>query len=304
MAGGSPSQSHPASKSTEKNSIRALEDRIDFTLPSPAPRLGYALADMPDEHARTTPEEPLTPADTRAPTHAERARTLMNGLSTGTLSTLNAEGYPHGSYVTFALHGPDPVFLISTLATHTKQLLKDPRASLMAFENEHPDPLANGRLTLLGTCEKLADPAEARAAYLAAHPGAAYYADFKDFAFWALRVEKLRYIGGYGRMSWVEVDAWRGAEADPLASHVKGIVEHMNDDHADACIAYARAFTRASEASEAVMTGIDRYGFELSVKTEKGPRPARVAFDDEIATPEEARKALVQLVKKARAQLG
>jgi heme iron utilization protein len=259
---------------------------------------------MPDEHARTTREEPLTPDDTRAPTHGERARTLLASLSTGTLCTLSPDGYPHGSYVTFALQEGDPVFLVSTLATHTKQLMRDPRSSLMAHEATHPDPLANGRVTLLGRCAKLDAPAEAREAYLAAHPGAAYYADFKDFAFWKLAVEQVRYIGGYGRMSWVEIDDWRGAAPDPLAPHVRGIVDHMNEDHADACVAYARAFTRARDASEAEMTGIDRYGFELSVATERGPRPARIAFEQEITTPEQARKALVKLVHAARAALG
>lgn len=258
---------------------------------------------MADEHARPTREEPLTPDDVKAPSHAERARTLMAGLSTGTLSTLSEDGYPHGSYVTFALDGSDPVFLVSTLASHTKNLLRDSRASLMAHEAEHPDPLANGRLTLLGRVAKLDDPGGARDAYLAAHPGAAYYADFKDFAFWRLTVERLRYIGGYGRMSWVDVDAWRAAAADPLAAHVAGIVAHMNEDHADACVAYARAFTRAKDADAVEMTSIDRYGFELSVQTERGPRPARIAFTEEVTTPDGARKALVALVREARAAL-
>ena len=253
-----------------------------------------------DAHARTTPEEPLTPADTRAPTHGERARTLLLGKTTGALSTVSPAGYPHGSFVTFALHEGDPVFLVSTLATHTKHLMKNPRASLLVFEDAHADPLAIVRGTLLGDARCLDDPGPAREAFLAAHPQAAYYADFGDFSFWSLAVAELRYIGGYGRMSWVPLEDWKGAEPDPLAEHAAGIVSHMNEDHADACVAYARAFTRAKEAPEATMVGVDRYGFELSVATEKGPRPARIAIDDEVPTPVEARKALVALVHRAR----
>ncbi len=256
-----------------------------------------------DQHANPTREEPLTPDDTRAPTHAERARTMVSLLGTGTLSTLGEGGYPHGSYVTFAMHGPDPVFLISKLATHTQNLMKDPRASLMAHESHAEDPLANGRVTLLGPCVRLEDDGEARAAYLAVQPQAEYYVDFADFSFYRLTVESLRYIGGYGRMSWVDVADWRSAEPDPLAAHARGILAHMNEDHADALVAYARAFTRATDADYAVMTGVDRYGFEMSVRTERGMRPARLAFDADITTPEAARKALVALVKKARAQL-
>lgn len=256
-----------------------------------------------DQHANPTRDEPLTPDDTKAPSHAERARTMVSLLRTGTLSTLNADGYPHGSYVTFALDGPDPVFLVSTLASHTKNLMGDPRASLMAHESHADDPLANGRVTLVGDCAKLSDPGSAREAFLAAHPQSEYYVDFKDFAFWKLSVGSIRYIGGYGRMSWVDIDGWRGAEPDPIAPHAHGILEHMNADHADALVAYAKAFTRAKDTDLAVMTGIDRYGFEMSVKTDKGMRPARIAFDAEISNSAEARAALVALVKRARGLL-
>ncbi|MEM1415682.1 MAG: DUF2470 domain-containing protein [Myxococcota bacterium] len=253
-----------------------------------------------DAHARPATEEPLTPPDVRAPTHGERARTLLLGKTTGALATVSPEGYPHGSFVTFALHAGDPVFLVSTLATHTKHLMKNPRASLLVFEDTQPDPLANGRVTLLGDARRLEDPGPARETFLAAHPQAAYYADFRDFAFWTLAVKELRYIGGYGRMSWVPLEDWQAAEPDPLAAHAEGMIQHMNEDHADACVAYARAFTRAKDAEAATMVGVDRYGFELSVTTEKGPRPARIAFEEEVKTPTAARKALVALVKRAR----
>jgi len=257
-----------------------------------------------DQHANPTREEPLTPDDTKAPSHAERARTMVSLLRTGTLSTLSADGFPHGSYATFALDGPDPVFLVSKLATHTQNLEGDARASLMAHESHADDPLANGRVTLLGQCARLEDDATARSAFLAVHPQAEYYVDFKDFGFFRLEVASLRYIGGYGRMSWVEVDEWRAAEPDPLAPHTHEIIDHMNDDHAEALVSYARAFTRATDTEQAVMTGVDRYGFEMSVKTDRGMRPARLAFASKVETPTDARKALVALVKAARAKLG
>lgn len=255
------------------------------------------------DHGRTTPEEPLTPPERKAPSHAERARTLMGQCTTGTLSTLSAEGYPHGSYVTFALDGARPVFLVSKLASHTKNLDGDSRASLLVHENGANDPLANGRVTLLGRATRLEDDTSARAAFLERHPGAAYYVDFRDFGFFGLEPESIRYIGGYGRMSWVEGADWSAASADPLAAAAAGIIEHMNDDHADALIAYAKAFTREDSPGAVTLAGVDRYGFDMSVITERGPRPARVAFDEEVLTPGDARKAFVDLVKRAREQL-
>jgi putative heme iron utilization protein len=262
-----------------------------------------------DQHAQPSAAtaEPLYDVTIPTPTHAERARTLVARIQTGTLCTLALEppGYPYGSFVTVAFDEGNPVFLISGLAEHTKNLERDPRASLLVAETGADDPLANGRVTLLGPCTRVdGDGGSARAAFLAAHPNASYYVDFRDFAFWKLRVDAIRYIGGYGRMSWISQADWQNAEADPLAASAAGAVAHMNADHADAMVLYCKAFSKATEVTAATMTAIDRYGFEMSAKTAKGPRPVRVAFARPVSTPEELRATLVAMVKDARSQLG
>ena len=262
-----------------------------------------------DAHARPTgdTEAPLYDVDIPTPTHAERARTLVAQITTGTLCTLAADpaGYPYGSFVTVGFDGANPVFLVSTMAEHTRNLQQDRRASLLVAEGGSEDPLANGRVTLLGLCTRVeGDGGTARDAFLGTHPNAAYYVDFGDFAFWKLQVTSIRYIGGYGRMSWVEAADWHAAEPDPLAASAAGIVVHMNDDHAEAMVLYCRAFSRATEITAASMTGVDRYGFEMSAVTADGPRPVRLAFTEPVGTPREARAALVAMLKTARSKLG
>jgi putative heme iron utilization protein len=262
-----------------------------------------------DKHARTSgvASEPLYDVNIRTPTHAERARTLVAQISTGTLCTLAIDpvGYPYGSFVTVAFEHGNPIFLISALAEHTKNLERDPRASLLVAESGAADPLANGRVTMLGPCTRVeGDAGSARGAFLAAHPNAAYYADFRDFAFWKLQVDSIRYIGGYGRMSWVGKAEWQAAEPDPLAPSAAGIVAHMNADHADAMVLYCKAFSNATEITSASMTGIDRYGFEMSAKTLEGPRPVRLAFTTPIRKPEDARAVLIAMLNDARSKLG
>ena len=91
-----------------------------------------------DGHARPTRDarEPLYDVNIPTPTHAERARTLVVQISTGILCTLalEPEGYPYGSFVTFAFNNGNPICLISGLAEHTKNLERDPRASLLVAE--------------------------------------------------------------------------------------------------------------------------------------------------------------------------
>jgi putative heme iron utilization protein len=260
-----------------------------------------------DAHARPRgqDEEPLYDVDVPTPSHAERARTLAGLARTATLCTLarDPEGYPYGSFVTFALHQGYPVFLISTMAEHTRNLSADPRASLLIAESVRADPLANGRVTLLGQCAVLENEAEreaAREAFLAAHPNAGYYASFGDFSFWKLAVESVRYIGGYGRMSWVSRKDWLAAEPDPLAGDAAAVIDHMNSEHAATMVDYCRRLSKAKDATAATMTSVDRYGFEMSVMTARGPRPVRLGFSRPVSSPGEAREELVALAEKAR----
>lgn len=254
-------------------------------------------------------EAPLYDTSVATPTHAERARTLAAMTGTATLCTIARDpaGYPYGSLVTFALDGPDPIFLISTLAEHTRNLRADSRCSLLIAEGGKGDPLAHARLTLLGHCATIQDDEErerAKSVFCERHPTAAYYVGYGDFSFWKLGVEALRYIGGYGRMSWVAVEEWTACEPDPIAPHADAILSHMNQDHSATMVDYCKAFTRATDATEATMTAIDRHGFEMSVKTGKGPRPIRLGFTHPIATPTDARRELVAMAAQARESLG
>jgi len=265
-----------------------------------------AVIEDPHSAPSADAQQPLYDVDIPTPTHAERARTMVARLPTGTLCTLATQpaGHPYGSLVGVAFDRGQPVFLISELAEHTRNLREDPRASLLMAEAGTGDPLARSRVTLVGECAPAADAEAARAAYLERHPDAAYYTDFADFHFWRLELAAVRYIGGFGRMSWVGVADWLAATPDPLAPIAAEVVAHMNGDHADALPLYARAFSRATATATVSMTGIDRYGFELSATTPDGPRPIRVAFPEPVSNSDEARAALVAMLRDARAKLG
>ena len=236
-----------------------------------------------DQHARPSgsTSEPLYDVNIPTPSHAERAHTLVAQISTGTLCTLalEPEGYPYGSFVTVAFDEGNPVFLISGLAEHTKNLERDARASLLVAEGGADDPLANGRVTLLGPCTRVGgDDGSARAAFLAAHPNAAYYADFRDFAFWKLRVNahplhrRLRtdVLDQPGRVA-----VRQAGSPGPFAA---GIIAHMNADHADAMLLYCTAFSKATDAVSATMTGVDQYRFRDVSEDSRGTTtdPSRV----------------------------
>lgn len=242
------------------------------------------------------------------PDDAERARTLAAGVTTGMLSTLAREpqGTPFGSVAPYALdHLGRPVLCISELAEHTQNLHRDPRCSLLIAESVAPggDPLAVGRVTLLGTAAIVPDGEReaAKAVHLAGNPYAAYYIDYTDFSLWRIEVEALRFVGGYGRMSWVDAPAWSAAEPDPVAPLAAGVVEHMNADHAAANLLIAQVLGGRADATSATCVGVDRYGIELVAKGGDGTGRVRVGFATPATTSEEVRSEVVALVHQAKA---
>ena len=241
------------------------------------------------------------------PSDAELARALAATRDRATLCTLTADGYPYGSAVSYVADDDGAaVVLISEMAEHTVNARGDDRASVLvtAPTKEHADPLSTARLTLLGRLRPLDDPGKRRDAYLQRHPYASYYADFSDFGFWLLDVERCRFVGGFGHMSWVTADDYRVAAVDPLAEEADGIVAHMNEDHSDANLLYVQALAGLGDATEASMVGIDRYGMTLRARTPAGPRLARVAFPEPLRRSEQTRPAVIERLHAARQAAG
>ena len=246
--------------------------------------------------------------DVAVPTHAEKAKTLAFKMRTATLCTFSVdpEGYPYGSLVTYAMYQESPIFLISSLAEHTKNLISNSKSSLMIAKTGEDNSLAQERVTLLGECKKLPErkTAGAKHAFVKNHRDAAFYADFSDFSFYQLKVLEVRFIGGFGRMSWADEGQWLDAKPDPVAPYSQEIIDHMNTDHSDTMVLYCKAMSKATDTTKAVMTAVDRYGFEMTATTQQGQRPIRLGFDNKVTTADEVRKELVLKAKKARASLG
>jgi heme oxygenase (biliverdin-IX-beta and delta-forming) len=145
------------------------------------------------------------------------------------------------------------------------------------------------------------DRPTARDRYLKANPTSAYYIDFGDFTFYRLDVQSIRYVGGYGRMSWIDAAAYAAAEPDPLAAAAAGIIEHMNADHAGAQVLFCRHLAERPDTIDAVMSAVDRYGFEMIAVNPAGRAAVRLGFPEECTTGEQVRQAMVALVAAARA---
>ena len=236
------------------------------------------------------------------PTDAELSRTLVASTGSATLSTLTPKGFPYGSIVSF-IHDNlgNPIILISDMAEHTINARKNEKASMLISEPAgEGDPPGKARLTLIGTLHLLDNPEAEREDYLTKHEHASFYVDYEDFNFWKLTVHECRYVGGFGHMSWVQSVEYNSAEIDPLFLNSQEIINHMNEDHGDANILYAQKLANLHDCTEATMLGIDRYGVTLRATTTRGPRMARIGFATPLNNQEEARPAVIELLKLAK----
>jgi heme iron utilization protein len=254
------------------------------------------------QHASTGPASLQLPE----PTHAERVRTLLSLERVGTLSTLSRKhpGFPFGSLMPFALDSAGrPILLISNMAMHTQNLKEDPRCSLFVGDvGADGDSLGAARATVVGQATPVPeqDLQMVREQYLTRHENSRYWVDFSDFGFFRLQPVDVYYVGGFGVMGWVNALDYQLAAPDPLSDAAPGILAHMNSDHGDAMVVLAK-FWAGIEATEATMTSVDRLGFSLRLKTKDGFKGTRINFIREVATPQDTRAALVEMVRQARA---
>lgn len=229
-------------------------------------------------------------------------RHLLRVSRQGALSTLMQDGAPYGSLVAVASHSDgSPLLLISRLAVHTRNLLADPRVSLLLATAGAADPLQEARIMLAARAEPLEGDAvtQARRRYLAAQPSAELFVDFPDFLFVRLDLHAIHLVAGFGRISDLAPEDVLTdlRDAQPLLEAEEGAIAHMNEDHADALGLYAVVFCGAP-AADWRCTGIDPDGLDLAADG----TALRVDFPARVTTPGALRSTLAGMASQAREQ--
>jgi putative heme iron utilization protein len=226
------------------------------------------------------------------------ARTLLREARSGALATLmTGSGDPYCSLVNVATSADgSPLLLISRLAVHTKNILADPRASLMLDERRAGDPLEGARVMLMGSVQATDDP-HARRRYLDRQPEAKMFADFGDFAFYRMTLKGAHLVAGFGRIVDLASADLRTdlAGADALVSAEAEIVAHMNAEHLAAIRLYATRLLGDSDGDWRCV-GCDPEGLELQWER----RARRLNFPQRVASPGVLRQALKSLAEEAR----
>ena len=237
-----------------------------------------------------------THAESASP-HAAQGRRILRLADRGALATLLSQGSggPSGQpYASLVLVATDldgsPILLLSDLADHSKNIAAEPQVSLLlALAWASPDPLAQGRLSLIGRAERSADPRLSER-FLARHPGAALYASFADFHCYRMAIRKAHLIGGFGRIHWLEAEELLlPGSPDALWPELSNLVRRMNVEE-EALVERLGTATSGTSAAWR-LTGIDAEGCDFRA----GERTARLVFSARIERAEDARDRFQQL---------
>lgn len=227
------------------------------------------------------------------------AKHCLRSIRAGALATLDrADGAPFASLTTIATDSDgSPLLLLSELSAHTQNLHRDPRASILLAQSGKGDPLAHPRLTVIGRAVVERAP-RVRERFLARHPKAKLYADFGDFSFWRLAIERAHLNGGFARARDLIGDEIRTdlAGAEDLLAVEADAIAHMNADHREALQLYATRLSGAAEGDWRA-TGFDPDGIDLAA----GDLTARTVFQRRVMNPGDLRRHLKELADAARA---
>ncbi len=136
-------------------------------------------------------------------------KTLANLIRTQRIAALGTlrEDAPFVSMILYAASTNFQAFytLISRLAHHTQDILKDARVSLMIIEpdDESQDPQQLARVSITGQAVAIspeaADYESIQSLYIDKFPQAAFNLTLKDFNFYRIEPRSVRYVAGFAK---------------------------------------------------------------------------------------------------------
>ncbi len=214
---------------------------------------------------------------------AHEARRMLRGHRYGVLCTLSKkfDGYPFGSITPYLMdHDGSLLILVSTLAEHTKNIRHDPRVSLITHDQRDPHIQSQGRVTVIGRASIEPDTAPSGLRYLRHFPEAHSYFSMHDFSFYRIRPIAIRYIGGFGKIHWIDMGNYAVLHAEAFARREESLLDEINSFHQDVL----QQMVQLQDGGDAA--GIRAFGFDCDgIDVRNNETIWRVDFPETITEP-------------------
>lgn len=208
-------------------------------------------------------------------------------------------GYPFGSLVDFAADSlGHPIFSLSPLAIHTRNVLADPRCTLVV-QIPGWSGLSNARVTLFGDVYPLPHEQQecAHKTYTEKHQQGATQ-QWGNFYYYRMEsISDIYFIGGFGTVAWVDVKEFEGVQPDVIAAN--GAEQTLKKLNARFSRPLKDRLSVESEVDDAALISIDSKGVDIRVRQGAQFNVQRLSFDvgHAVETLDQAETALKKLME-------
>ncbi|XP_019198319.1 PREDICTED: uncharacterized protein LOC109192206 isoform X2 [Ipomoea nil] len=212
------------------------------------------------------------------------------------------DGYPFGSLVDFATDPMGhPIFLLSPLAIHTRNLIGEPRCTLVV-QVPGWTGLSNARVTIFGDIYPLPEDQQewAHKQYIAKHQQGPSQQWANFYYFRMESISDIYFIGGFGTVAWVDVKEYEALEPDKIAVH--GGEQYLKELNAVFSKPLKELLSREAEVDDVALISIDSKGTDIRVRQGAQFNIQRMSFeaDHSVETLEEAKEAMWKLMDKGK----
>lgn len=223
---------------------------------------------------------------------------LYRNKSYGILSTMSKihKDYPFGSFVTYVSARSRTAYLyLSDLAEHTENLHYKSESCLTVFAaNQKGDVQDSQRLTLVGDLSAVEqdDLQHCSKLFYSILPYSKKYSEMHDFKFYQLVIKSARWIGGFGKIAWLDANSWTNQKPDWYKNE-KAIINHMNNDHQETIVSALKAQHNIEDKTVKMsLINIDGY------YVKSGESHYFIQFQEPSYTSADVKKSLTLLAKK------
>ena len=238
------------------------------------------------------------------PGPAVSVRNLMEQALFGDLCTKMSPmdhrraGWPVASLVDFATDAEGtPIFSLSPMAMHTRNMNYDPRCSLVV---EMPGwrGLASARATLFGTVKRVPEEQQdlARALFKTKHDEEHMSYGTSEFPLFMLTdIQDVYFVGGYGSINWLSAKEYLSARADPICDRALGdpldTLNRLNE------IYRSKVTSLFSDCVRGKIISVDARGMDMRVRTNEGHYVIqRVRFHEPAHSLEDAKREIDRIL--------
>ena len=225
---------------------------------------------------------------------------LYRSTNAAILSTMSKkyEGYPFGSFITYVSDKNRTLLMYtSDIAQHTKNLKTNSKACVTIFKlDTEYDKQNSSRLTLMGDLKDVPvdDLEECQERFIKFLPESKKYSSMHDFKFYKLEISRIRWIGGFGDIAWLNPKNWQD-DLPRWAKNEKMMIDHMNDDHANVLQSALHA-QHGIKDKNVSMIALTIDGYYVNSKENL----YFISFDAPVFKPIDYRKVLVKQAKDYR----